>query len=170
MQCQDNTNVYAGFGVRLVAYIVDILLVGMVTGTLELMVLVLSLVVEDNIFMKNILFDIPVITIIAYLIQSFYFIIMTYTSGSTIGKKLFKIKVISVDERLSLWDVIYRESIGRYLSAVCVYIGYFVAVVDSEKRTLHDMLSDTRVVYAIKQDNVKSTFTQSQIPSNQLEM
>jgi hypothetical protein len=47
--------------------------------------------------------------------------------------------------------VIYRETIGKYLSAVFLYLGYIMAGIDREKRAFHDMLADTRVVYALGQ-------------------
>ena len=64
-----------------------------------------------------------------------YFILMTYFTGSTLGKKLFRIKVIASDTRkLSLWTVIFRETIGRYLSKIIIYIGYIMMLPDKEKR------------------------------------
>ena len=76
---------------------------------------------------------------------------MTYYCGGTLGKKLFKLKVCkATEEKLSLFTVIYRESIGRYLSGLILFIGYIIIGVDSKKRGLHDILSDTLVVYDIE--------------------
>ena len=73
---------------------------------------------------------------------------MTYFCGATLGKKALKIKVIKQNrEKLSLVDVIYRESIGRYLSGLIIFIGYIMIAVDSKKRGLHDILCDTFVIY-----------------------
>ena len=47
-----------------------------------------------------------------------------------------------------LFDVVYRETIGKFLSGVIMNIGYIIAGIDSEKRALHDILCDTRVIYA----------------------
>ena len=51
-------------------------------------------------------------------------------------------------EKLRLFDVVYRETIGKFLSGVIMNIGYIIAGIDSEKRALHDILCDTRVIYA----------------------
>ena len=48
---------------------------------------------------------------------------------------------------LTLLNVIYRESIGRYLSKILLFAGYIAVGIDSKKRGFHDMLCDTRVVY-----------------------
>jgi uncharacterized RDD family membrane protein YckC len=76
---------------------------------------------------------------------------MTYFCGATLGKKLLNLKVCKAnDEKLSLFTVVYRESIGRYLSGLILFIGYILILVDSRKRGLHDILSDTLVVYDVE--------------------
>ena len=54
--------------------------------------------------------------------------------------------------------MIFRETIGRYLSKIIIYIGYVMMLPDKEKRTLCDHLSDTRVIYSdvVPVDYVKS--------------
>lgn len=82
-----------------------------------------------------------------YLISSAYFIAFTYLSGATLGKRLFHLKVIDKGgEKLTFLNVIYRETIGRFLSGL-LCLGYLLIAVDTEKRGLHDVLCDTRVIY-----------------------
>ena len=54
------------------------------------------------------------------------------------------------EEKLPLFNVVYRETVGRFLCSLPVNIGYIVAGIDSEKRGFHDLLCDTRVVYQKK--------------------
>lgn len=54
------------------------------------------------------------------------------------------------EEKLTLFNVVYRETVGRFLCSLPVNIGYIVAGIDSEKRGFHDLLCDTRVVYQKK--------------------
>lgn len=73
---------------------------------------------------------------------------MTYRYGATFGKMVMKIRVYKEnEERLSIIDVIYRETIGRYLSSLILFIGYIFIGIDNRKRALHDMLCDTVVLY-----------------------
>ena len=59
-----------------------------------------------------------------------------------------KIKVCKEhEEKLPIIDVIYRETIGRYLSGLILCIGYILIAFDNRKRALHDMLCDTVVIY-----------------------
>ena len=75
----------------------------------------------------------------------------TYHTGTTLGKKALNLRVVRVDdERLTLLTVIYRETIGRFLCALILCVGYLLIGVDKEKRGLHDILCDTRVIYAKK--------------------
>ena len=109
-------------------------------------------VFEGKFLGGNVLFQYTLADIISYLLQVLYFIVCTYTTGSTLGKRLMNLQVISTneDEKMTLTDVIFRETIGRFLCGVSMSIGYILIGLDSQKRGFHDMLADTRVVYAKK--------------------
>jgi len=143
--------VYAGFFVRLSAYIIDCIIVGIALLVIRIPKFIIYMMNPDIFFVKPILFKFSIFDIVIYLLGLTYFVLMTYYCGGTLGKKLFKLKVCkATDEKLSLFTIIYRESIGRYLSALILFIGYIMIGVDSKKRGLHDILSDTLVVYNIE--------------------
>lgn len=142
---------YAGFFVRLSAYIIDCIIVGIALLIIRIPKLIVYMMNPDIFFLKPFLFEFSIFDVIIYLIGLTYFILMTYYCGGTLGKKLLNLKVCKAkDEKLTLFTVIYRESIGRYLSGLILFIGYIMIGVDSKKRGLHDMLSDTLVVYDIE--------------------
>ena len=87
-----------------------------------------------------------------YALKVLYFIAFTYLTGTTLGKKAMNLRVVSKnpEEKLTLFNVVYRETVGRFLCSLPVNIGYIVAGIDSEKRGFHDLLCDTRVVYQKK--------------------
>ncbi|MCL2071124.1 MAG: hypothetical protein FWH07_02690, partial [Oscillospiraceae bacterium] len=68
---------------------------------------------------------------------------------------LLNIKVIPYEspaeegtgKKLKLFDVVFRETVGRYLSGLML-AGYIVAVFHPQKRAIHDILGNTRVVYS----------------------
>ena len=146
---QNNENtLYAGFFVRLAAYIIDCILVGLALLVIKIPYLFVWIINPDTFIGKPMLFKFSLIDIILYLLSLVYFVLMTYFFGATLGKKALKIKVIKQNnEKLSLIDVIYRESIGRYLRGLIIFIGYIMIAVDSRKRGLHDILCDTFVIY-----------------------
>ena len=47
----------------------------------------------------------------------------------------------------------FRETFGRFLSEIIIYIGYIIAGADRQKRGLHDLLSDTCVIYCHARNN-----------------
>ena len=149
--------VYAGFFVRLSAYIIDCIIVGITLLIIRIPKFIIYMMNPDIFFVKPILFKFSIFDIVIYLLGLTYFVLMTYYCGGTLGKKLFKLKVCkATDEKLSLFTIIYRESIGRYLSGLILFIGYIMIGVDSKKRGLHDILSDTLVVYNIEPIYVSS--------------
>ena len=140
--------VYAGFAVRLAAYLVDLLLVSVVLLVVRVPLWIVKLASPENILVRDLVFQFSLADIVTYLLRVLYFVFFTYQFGATVGKKCFHLRVEGSDgQKLSLFDVIYRESIGRFLCSVVMEIGYLLVVVDKHKRGLHDILCDTEVVY-----------------------
>lgn len=147
MQNQENSRIfYGGFFVRLAAAWVDALLVSLALLTFRLPLLFAG---DANPLHQPVLFRFTPWDIFLYLLTTAYYVFFTYAAGATLGKRMFSLRVVAADGRsLSLWDVIYRETIGKYLSGVFLFMGYIMAGVDKEKKAFHDMLADTRVIYS----------------------
>ena len=148
MQTNTKSRVYAGFFVRLAAFLVDLIIVNTGLLLIRLPMWILSINSPDNILVRDFIFQYSVVDIVVYLANAAYFVLMTYYTGATLGKKAFQIRVVSAEERkMTLFEVIYRETIGRFLSSVIMNLGYLLIFVDKEHRGAHDILSDTCVVY-----------------------
>lgn len=142
---------YAGFWVRFFAYMVDSIIVFFALLAVRLFLLGASGLVEGTVFEGNILFQYTLKDIVLYAAQIVYFVLFTYCTGTTPGKRLLSLRVCSADGgELTFLDVLYREVIGRFLCGLFLGIGYIVAGIDKQKRGIHDMLSDTRVIYGKK--------------------
>lgn len=78
-----------------------------------------------------------------------YLILITGFCGQTLGKMIMGLKVIQTDGRALKWStVIARELFGRPLSQLLgTNLGYLVCAVHPRKQALHDVISDTCVVY-----------------------
>lgn len=141
---------YAGFWVRLAAYMIDLGIVWIGLLFVKLVINIVSFAGGD-LFRSRLLFHYTLRDIILYLLQVVYFILLTYYTETTPGKRLLNLRVVSADRgKLSFVNVVYRETVGRFLCGLSIGIGYIMAGVDREKRGLHDMLCDTRVIYAKK--------------------
>lgn len=137
----------AGFFIRLAAYLIDMLLAGGIIAMIKIPLWFVKLLAADSVVFRNILFDYDIFDIMNFCLLSAYFIIMTYTCGRTVGKMLMKIRVVSVNSKeLTFGQVFFREVIGKYLSGI-LYLGYILVGIDGQKRGIHDILADTRVVY-----------------------
>lgn len=155
----DKTKVcYAGFWVRLAAYAIDSVLVFLGLLIVRLILSAVMSALQGTVLGGNILFHYTLKDILLYLCQVLYFILCTYYTGTTLGKRAMNLRVVNADEgeTLSLLDVIYRETVGRFLCSVIAGIGYLIVGLDPEKRGIHDMLCDTRVVYAVKVKKMKT--------------
>ena len=143
---------YAGFWVRLAAYCIDSLIVFAGLLVVRLFMAGVSSLAKGTVLDGGILFQYTLKDIVLYVFEVLYFILCTYYTGTTLGKKALNLRVVSAlnGQKLSLLDVVYRETIGRFLCSISIGIGYVIVGIDKEKRGIHDMLCDTRVIYGKK--------------------
>jgi len=140
----------AGFGIRFFAYSIDLLIKAALIIILRIGLRGAGWMYPGGDFYRPLLFNFNIIDITAYIAGALYFILFTYLSGATVGKRFFRLEVApSGDESVGLVDIIYRETIGRYLSSL-LCLGYLYAVVNRQKQGLHDVLANTRVIYAAR--------------------
>ena len=163
--------VYAGFWVRFAAYALDSLIVFAGLLIVRLIFVGISLAGGGAVTGTDILFHYSLKDIVLYGLKVLYFIAFTYLTGTTLGKRAMNLQVVSEnpDGKLTLLDVVYRETVGRFLCSLPVNIGYIVAGIDSEKRGFHDMLCDTRVVYQKKELQILTlplSFIMDMLPLN----
>jgi len=134
---------YAGFWIRFVATIVDslILSIPFVIARFGVGIIFTSSGLSTKIL--------AIIGLLAsMLIGWIYFILMTHNKGATLGKMLVGITVKSDDfQKLSLGKVILRETIGKFVSGIILYIGYIIAGFTKRKQALHDKFAHSVVVY-----------------------
>ena len=142
---------FAGFWVRLAAYAIDMAVVTVGLLVVRLVFIGINSLIAGSFLEGGILFHYTLKEIVLYLLQVLYFILFTYHTGTTLGKKALNLCVVRADdERLNLLTVIYRETIGRFLCGFILCVGYLLIGIDKEKRGLHDILCDTRVIYTKK--------------------
>ena len=148
MQNKTDNLVYAGFFVRFAAYLADMVIVSAALLFVRLPVWFTGIINPGNFLLRDFIFKYSVADILFYVLASSYFILLTYFTGATLGKRLFNIRVISVEERrYTFFEVVFRETVGRFLAKIILCAGYIMVGLDKQKRGLHDLLSDTCVVY-----------------------
>jgi len=151
---------YGGFWVRLVARIIDQMIIGSIQ--IPFIILWMVLVFGGLWFMgaagkenKALMVLGPVMMFIAYGLMFLFSFGLTcgyYTwfvakKNATPGKMVLKLKIINAD---GSEKITYGKALGRFfadmLSGMTMNIGYVIAAFDDEKRALHDHICNTRVV------------------------
>lgn len=137
----------AGFGPRAAAYVIDRAILLAALLLVRVPVWLVSLFGGDALTSKSFLFQYSFLDVLCWILASAYLVLMTYYTGSTLGKKLMRLRVEKEDgAALGFVDALYRETVGRFLSGIAC-IGYLMVLADRKKRAFHDYLCDTRVVY-----------------------
>lgn len=135
---RDYSFAYAGFYIRLVAFIIDILVAGAVYTIVKIF---LPLDMDRQILSFSLGEVIKTILTLAY------FSLMTYfTNGRTLGKMILGLRTVSLtSDKLSLGQVLLRELAGRYVSNKFTIL-YIIVGLTPKKQGLFDVLLDTTVV------------------------
>lgn len=135
----------AGFWIRFWAYLIDVIVVSSVN----------AIVLSPTIFFQNyVIFEwefISVMAILSGVVYYLYFFFMTKVFSQTLGKMIIGIKVISLEQEKTTWgDLFFREVIGRFLHNVFFILKllYLTVAFTNGKKGIHDMIGNTRVVYA----------------------
>ena len=141
---------YAGFWPRLVAFGIDSLIVFGLQCILMWFTSDVTIGLEEMQIDGLLLAAYVVEDVLLYAVMAIYLILFTYITGTTLGKRAMNLRVVNKDGStcLSLMNVIYRETVGKFLCKMTVGIGYLIIGFDPDKRGLHDMLCDTQVIYA----------------------
>lgn len=134
---------YAGFWVRLLAMLIDGLIITIGCAILQT-VLGIEMVTFTDQYGNNG----PHFNAVGSLLALIYYVATTGSSlQGTLGKKLLGIKVVRSD----MSKITYLRTTGRWfaylLSGIPLMVGYFMAGFMKEKQALHDLACDTRVIY-----------------------
>ena len=131
------TFIYAGFFTRLVAFIIDMLVISSVERILQS---IIGFGIEETA-------TISAASIVHWVLILLYFTLFTYLSnGQTLGKMVMNIRVVSLDgNKLSLSQVVSRETFGRYVQNKFLIL-YIIIGFSPMKQSLMDMLCDTAVI------------------------
>ncbi|CDQ19407.1 RDD family protein [Halobacillus karajensis] len=134
---------YAGFGSRFAAYIIDLLVIWSL-NTIVTRPLLRLLNLEEAQLWVPMFSGHNITTSIIFFV---YFILMTKIFRATLGKMIFGLSVVSFkDDTLTNGQIIFRECIGRYISMAVLGIPYLVVAFTKRHQGIHDLFADTSVI------------------------
>lgn len=149
---------YAGFWRRFLAYIIDAIIMGIVSFIVFLPFLAvvglgaLSSSIEerdDEVFIGlafAILGTYFLAVLICFLIRWLYFAIMESINGATVGKMVLGIKVTDMNGCTISFGRATGRYFGKILSGLILYVGFIMAGFTQQKQALHDIIAGTLVV------------------------
>lgn len=82
----------------------------------------------------------------AYILATTYFIFLPFWCGTTLGNALVGIRVVMQDGSLAGFQANLLRWVGWFFSVATVFLGFALAVSDSQRKTLSDRLCRTFVV------------------------
>jgi uncharacterized RDD family membrane protein YckC len=118
---------FGGFWIRFVAYIIDIIIIGIVYG--------IAVSISTS------------LVAVVYVAALAYFILCWGLLGQTIGMMPFGLRIVrNADGGKLTWGNVILRIIGWIVSSAVLDIGFIWAAFDSRKRGWHDMIGGTVVI------------------------
>ena len=129
--------VYGGFRIRTLAYVIDTLIIVILS---EIVVQYLKYFSEDS--------DLSSFAVILPLLVSFIYMTILWSSvQATVGQKLCGLKVVNA---ITETKISFLRAVGRWfallLAMSILFVGVIMVAFTERKRGLHDMLAGTYVV------------------------
>ncbi len=154
---------YAGFVSRVLAMLVDLLIIGGVliaggiatdffvrtSGLTQLLRLLSSgrgWELPVSAFFVSTSFELIMTLSFSYL----YFLFFYAFGGATLGKYLFGLRVVSANGRHLTSTQAALRVLGYAVSALALYFGFFAVLADDKRRGWHDRIARTVVVHSWK--------------------
>lgn len=144
---------FGGFWIRLLAYLIDAIVLQTVTSIIAYSMFggfytIPRMEPGDNpmMVMGPLFALMGRATLISLVIYCAYETIFVAKFGATPGKMALGLKVVRPGGGPVDVGRAFGRSLARMLSGVILGIGYIMIGFDSEKRGLHDMICDTRVI------------------------
>jgi len=139
---------YAGFWIRLVAKVLDSLILGVIMVVIfGIAAALLVPLLHGNPDSGAAILIFGVLALVMLVVHFSYLIWFVGKYGATPGKMICRLKIVSAEGRPVGYWLATGRLFAEMLSALVLDIGYIIAAFDREKRALHDHICKTRVIY-----------------------
>lgn len=89
--------------------------------------------------------------LVSNLLMVVYYVVPTWLSGATPGKYFMGLRVLAFKEnggeKAGFWRILFRETIGKFIATLVMFIGILMILFRGDRRGLHDLLCRTQVVH-----------------------
>jgi uncharacterized RDD family membrane protein YckC len=142
---------FAGHGARLIAYIIDAIIVGVVLTVLFIVITVFAVGAAasggDDAAAAAAIGGFGIAFLIAIVLTIAYFPYFWWKGGATPGMRLFRLRVVRDSDGgpISGGQALLRL-LGYWVNQVALYIGFAWILVDKRRRGWHDLIAGTVVI------------------------
>lgn len=138
---------YSGLATRVLAAAIDVLIVQAVAWIVGAVAAVAASMFDPSEDLQKVL--IAAGAVVAALWSAGYFVFFWSTTGQTPGDRVMEIRVQNASDGKPLhFARAVLRLLGAILSALLLFLGYLMILVDERRRALHDRLVGSVVVYA----------------------
>lgn len=138
----------AGFWIRLVAFIIDAILLALVQALLADRLGISAGDIDHLPWQEGLLRILPEL-VFGSAVTAVYAMIMVGTWGGTLGKLILGLRVVRHSDGGKVpYGLALGRSLAEFMSLIPIGLGYVWIALSPSKRGWHDYLCDTRVVYA----------------------
>jgi len=135
------SEIYASFGIRLAATLIDLMILGIANAILVMLYLFVFHIPQD-VLEKSLAINIP-----GLMLEAAYQIYFLSQYGGTPGKMLLGLRVVRADgSPLGVSGAITRY-IAFWVTAFTFGAGFLIIFFDPQRRALHDHIAGTRVQF-----------------------
>jgi len=141
---------FAGFWIRLVATLIDGVLLGVATLPIWIWVALSNFWTTNSSGVVEFHWNAVRIslTFLAGVVYVLYNVLMLGRFGATLGKMAVRVKVVRTDlSPVGYGWALLRETIGKWISGLICDLGYIWAGFDPRKQAWHDHIAQTLVIY-----------------------
>lgn len=140
----------AGFWIRIVAFLIDQVLIGIILsalGTIGVIAFAVGIQFTGDEYMFDQILAFSILySLVSGVFWASYYIYFTGLSGQTLGKKIFRLRVVRENGLPMNYAIAFLRLIGYAVCFLTFGLGFFLIAVDSRKRGLHDRMAGTIVI------------------------
>ncbi len=142
---QDRAGEYAGLATRLVAYVIDLLIVAALEAAIGMFgQFLVSILPQTVLTGEQVTVAFAIIGALSYFV---YYIAFWVLAGQTPGKAVMGLRIVRTNGgRIGFWRALIR--VLCYVVSPILYLGSPLILIDRRRQALHDKIAGTLVVYA----------------------
>jgi uncharacterized RDD family membrane protein YckC len=142
---------YAGFVTRLVAFVIDLIVVTLIVTMGGALIRLVETLLENIYLLRPGALTETVTSVVSVALGVglfvAYYIGFWLGAGQTPGKRIMGVRIVRTDGGRVLLANVVRRFVGYWLSSI-LFLGFLWILVDNQRQAWHDTLSGTIVIYS----------------------